>query len=177
MSRTRARTFGFLGAAWGVVGVSALLLFAIYRLGQKALAAWEGGLSPFQWGVTVAVVLFMAYAEGYRGFQGRFSPRTAARIRYLRDRPDRWRSLLAPLFAMGFFHATRRTRITAFALTLGIVILVLLVHRLEQPWRGIIDAGVVVGLAWGLATLWWLIFRALTREEFPASPEVPGRER
>ena len=29
-----------------------------------------------------------------------------------------------------------------------------IVHRLDQPWRGILDAGVVVGLSWGtIATL------------------------
>jgi len=35
-----------------------------------------------------------------------------------------------------------------FAGTAAIVVLVLLVHRLEQPWRGIVDAGVVTGLTW-----------------------------
>ena len=63
------------------------------------------------------------------------------------------RSLFAPLFAMGFFHATRATKITAYVLTLAIVVLVILVHRLDQPWRGIIDAGVVVGLGWGVLSL------------------------
>ena len=38
--------------------------------------------------------------------------------------------------------------------------LVALVRRLDQPWRGIIDAGVVVGLAWGLAALWIFTARA-----------------
>ena len=74
---------------------------------------------------------------------------------------------------MGYFHARRRTRITAIALTLGIVVLVILVSLCPQPWRGIIDFGVVLGLAWG-----WLSFAiysvlALTRDEFPHSPETP----
>jgi hypothetical protein len=116
----------------------------------------------------------MAYTEGYRGFQKQFSPRTAARVRYLRDRPDGLRSLLAPLFAMGFFHATRRTKIVAFALTFGILILVMLVHRLEQPWRGIIDASVVLGLSWGVVSLAASMVAALGRPDYTASPEVPG---
>jgi hypothetical protein len=170
------RLAGLLGAAWGAIGVAALLLSAVYRLAPKAMTAYEQGLSTSQWWITAAVVLFLAYAEGYRGFQGGFSPRTAARVRYLRDHPGWTRSLLAPLFAMGFFHATRRTRITAFALSSGMVLLVLLVHRLDQPWRGIIDAGVVVGLVWGLASLAWFTLQALAREDFGASPQVPGRE-
>jgi hypothetical protein len=155
------RIVGQLGIVWGIVGIVALLSSAIYRLGQRAVAAYEGGLTPVQWTIAAFVCVGMAYAEGYRGFQMRFSPRTASRIRYLRDRPSVLRSLLAPLFAMGFFHADRRTKITAYVLTFGIVILVVLVHRLDQPWRGIIDAGVVVGLTWGLLSLAWSTFRIL----------------
>jgi hypothetical protein len=171
------QAIGILGVAWATLGVSGLLGFAIWRLSSRALDAYEQGLSPTQWMLTVALLAGFAYAEGYRGFQSRFSPRTAARIRYLRDHPDGARSLLAPLFAMGFFFANRRTLITAYALTTGIVILVLLVHRLDQPWRGIIDAGVVIGLGWGLLSLFWCIWRALTVDCFEASPEIPTPER
>jgi len=162
------------GATWGTLGVLGLLVFAIYRLAPRAVEAYEGGLTTGQWWITAAVCLFMAYAEGYRGFQTRFSPRTAARIRYLRDHPNGLHSLFAPLFSMGFFHATRRTKIIAYSLTLGIVLLVTLVHQLSQPWRGIIDAGVVVGLSWGALSLLWCVYLALTRNSFEHSPEVPA---
>ena len=155
------RIVGQLGVVWGIVGIFALLLSAVYRLGVRAVAAYEGGLTPGQWAIAVFVCIAMAYSEGYRAFQKRFSPRTASRIRYLRDRPSALRSLLAPLFAMGFFHADRRTKITAYALTIGIVTLVVLVHRLDQPWRGIIDAGVVVGLTWGVLSLAWSTLQVL----------------
>jgi hypothetical protein len=167
------RLVGQVGSVWGALGVLGMLLFAIYRLTPKAVAAYEMGLSPWQWLIATLFCGFMAYSEGYRGFQVRFSPRTAARIRYLRDRPNLLRSLLAPLFSMGFFHATRRLKVTAYALTTGIVILVVLVHRLDQPWRGIIDMGVVIGLAWGVLTLGAFIVKALTRPSFEPSPEVP----
>jgi hypothetical protein len=170
------RLVGALGVVWAVLGVSGLLLFAIYRLAPKALEAYEHGLSPSQWVIAGATCVFMAYTEGFRGFQGRFSPRTAARIRYLRDHPNAVHSLLAPLFAMGFFHAERRTRITAHVMLFGIVIFVTLVHRLDQPWRGIIDAGVVVGLGWGVVSLAWSIVQALTLPDFAASAEVPRPE-
>ena len=88
----------------------------------------------------------MAYTEGYRGFQVSFSPRTAARIRHLRDRPVVAHAVLAPLFAMGFFRAARRTKLTTWVLTTSVVILIVLVQPLDQPWRGIVDSGVVAEL-------------------------------
>ena len=164
---------GILGVLWGALGVFGLLLFAIYRLAPKALEAYEGGLSTGQWLLAVVVCVFMAYSEGYRGFQTRFSPRTAARIRYLRDRPRVLHTLFAPVFAMGYFHAAKRTKILAYSLLLGIVTLVLLVHQLGQPWRGIIDAGVVLGLVWGVLSLAASLYSALTRDTYSPSPEVP----
>ena len=163
---------GRLGAAWGAAGVTGVLVFAIVRIGPKALAAYAAGLDSTQWIVAVAFAVFMAYSEGYRGFQLRFSPRTAARVRYLRDRPDFLRSLLAPLFAMGFFHANKRTRTVAYGLSLGIAVLVMLVRMLAQPWRGIVAMGVVLGLTWGIVSLAASIVTALTRDEYPVSPEV-----
>lgn len=163
---------GKLGALWGAAGVLALLTTAVLRLAPKAIDAYEMGLTRSQWIATALFAVFMAYAEGYRGFQLRFSPRTAARVRYLRDRPSLLRSLLGPLFAMGFFHANRRTRIVAYSLSLGVITLVILVQFLAQPWRGIVDAGVVLGLSWGIVSLLVSIALALGREHYPVSPEV-----
>ena len=168
-----SRLTGAVGAVWGASGVFALLLFAIYRLGGRALTEFAAGLTPGQWFATVVVTVLMAYMEGYRGFQLRFSPRTAARIRYLRDRPDPLRSLLAPLVAMGYLHATRRRKIGTYSLTFGIVAAVTLVRFVSPPWRGIIDAGVAVGLVWGVVTLGMSLARALTSASFDVSPEVP----
>ena len=41
---------------------------------------------------------------------------------------------------------------TVYGLTLAIILMVRIVHGLAQPWRGIIDLGVLAGLAWGLVT-------------------------
>ena len=154
------------------MGVSALLIGAIYRLTPIALTAYQGQLTRAQGWLAALYCLFMLYSEGYRGFQQHFSPRTAARIRYLRDHPDGVRSLLAPLFAMGFFQATRRTKIAAYGLTVGVAILVLIVQQVPQPWRGIIDSGVVLGLSWGMVSFAHSTRQALTRAEFDVSPEV-----
>jgi hypothetical protein len=164
---------GTAAAVWGVTGVALLLGSAVYRMTLRALTAFA---VPFQWHhwlALAACILFMAYAEGVRGFQQRFSPRVAARARYLREHPDLRHLLFAPLFCMGFIHATRRRKFISVAVTAGIVLLVMAVRQLPQPWRGIVDAGVVVGLAWGLVSLLFFAVAALTRGEFPYSPEVP----
>jgi len=164
---------GWIGAIWGLMGVLALLGCAIYRLTPRATEALNMELTTLHWIVLVIWVLFMLVAEGYRGFQKKFSPRTAARIRHLRDHPNALHVVLAPLFCMGYFHALRKTRIIAFALTFGIVLLVILVKFAPQPWRGIIDAGVVLGLSYGSISLLILTAKALFTANFPHSPEVP----
>ena len=162
-----------LGAIWGLAGVGLLLASAVYRLTPLALDAFLFPWFWYHWLTFVLVLLFMAYFEGYRAFQKAFSPRVAARARYLCTQSDRSPALLAPLFCMAYFHAPRRRRIASLSVTAGIIILVVLVRLLEQPWRGIIDGGVVVGLAWGLISLSLFGYRAFTDREFPFSPEVP----
>lgn len=163
----------FIGPIWGVAGVCLLIGSAMYRLSQHAIEALEAGLTLFQWLVLIGFTIFMLIAEGYRGFQKKFSPRTAARVRHLRDNPKPLHVLLAPLFCMGYFHANRKTRITVIILTSGIICLILLVRLAPQPWRGIIDVGVVLGLAYGIASFLILTAKALTQKEFAHSPQVP----
>ena len=164
---------GVVGAVWGLAGVSFLLGSAIYRLSPLAIEGFSYHFSWYHWITLVFVVLFMAYSEGYRAFQKGFSPRVAARARYLRDYPRFLHVLCAPIFCMGYFHAPRKRRITSISVTAGIVILVVLVRLIQQPWRGIIDLGVVVGLAWGLVSLIIFSVLAFTSKIFPYSPEVP----
>lgn len=166
---------GTLGAAWGLAGVSLLLGSAIYRLSFLAIDAFSYGFVWYHWTSLAVMVLFMGYAEGYRGFQQRFSPRVAARARYLKEHPRPIHVLLGPLFCMGYFHATRRRKVTSISLTLCIVVLVLLVRLLPQPWRGIVDAGVVLGLVWGLLSLLLFSLIAFTSRDFDHSPEVPEK--
>jgi hypothetical protein len=167
---------GVFGALWGLTGVFLLLGSAVYRLSVVAIAAFSSDFLWYHWVSLVLTVLFMAYAEGYRAFQQRFSPRVAARAKYLKNHPTVLHALLGPFFCMGFFHATRRRKITSVSVTAGIIVLVLLVRLLPQPWRGIIDLGVVVGLAWGLISLITFSFLAFTSDKFDYSPEVPGGE-
>lgn len=168
--------FGTIGAIWGLAGVLALLTSATLRLWPKAVDALSFPFAWYHWAALAAIVIGMAYAEGYKGFQKAFSPRTAARARYLRQNPRIGHIVLAPFFCMGYFYATRRRKITSISLTLGIVLLIILVHFVPQPWRGIIDFGVVVGLAWGIVSLLAFSFQAMGRDPYPYAPEVPDEE-
>ncbi len=175
MDRDRSITpCGRAGGIWGLGGVVALLGSAVGRLAPLAGEAFSHDLTGVQWSALVAIVVGMAYAEGYHGFQARFSPRVAARARYLSEHPRPAHILFAPLFCMGYFHATRRRRITSYSLTVGIVLLIVAVHFVSQPWRGIIDAGVVVGLVWGIVTVLLFGVRAFAERDFPYSPDVPA---
>jgi len=162
-----------LGAYWGLAGVLLLIGSAVSRLTPIAIKAFSLTWSWYHWIAFVLIMLFMAYVEGYRAFQQAFSPRVAARARYLLTHKNLLHTLLAPLFCMAYFHAPLRRRITSISVTCGIIVLVILVRLLDQPWRGIIDGGVVVGLAWGLVSLAIFGYQALTQEMFSYPPEVP----
>ena len=167
------RMTGYFGAFWGITGILLLLGSAIYRLTSHAVDALTYEFHWYHWLSLLGLILFMAYAEGYRGFQQAFSPRAAARARYLSEHPKIFHSLLAPFFCMGFFHATKRRRMISISLTVGIILLILLVRMVPQPWRGIIDAAVVIGLLWGVVSLLIFGVAAFTSHHFPYSPEVP----
>jgi hypothetical protein len=164
---------GIVGAAWGIVGLSLILGSALYRLYPYALELSETPLVWYHWLALGTSLLFMGYAEGYKGFHLKFSPRAAARALYLRNNPTVARVILAPFFCMGFFHATRKRKIVAYSLTAMIVLLIVLVRQLNQPWRGIVDAGVLLGLGWGLLSIWGFTAAAFFGKGFNVSPETP----
>jgi hypothetical protein len=65
-----------------------LLGSAVYRLIPLAIAAFSTHFPCFHWLAWGASILFMAYSEGYKGFQLHFSPRMVARALYLSDHPN-----------------------------------------------------------------------------------------
>lgn len=169
----RAEVLGRVGAAWGLAGLTGLLVFAVYRLAGVVVAGIEW---PWGWQhVAVAGVnaVFMAWSEGWRGFQRSFSPRVAARLRWLRDHPSTVRVVFAPLFAMGYFGATRERLVGIYVLTGGIVVLIVVVHLLPQPWRAALDIGVVLGLSWGVVSTLVSAWQALGRAPYDVEPDVP----
>jgi hypothetical protein len=146
---------GTAAFAWAIVGVGATFVEAIYRLGGRALATIESGLTVRQWLAFGACVVLFGYAEGYRALQRRFVPHVLARSLSLgldfRCRP--LLTVLAPLYAVSLLGAERRAASGAYASVGLIVAAVWVVRALPHPWRGIVDGAVAVALSWGLLSL------------------------
>jgi hypothetical protein len=162
---------------WGVLGFTFILVQAIARLTPLALEPIrDGTLEPWHWALYGVSIVLNGYSEGYRGFQLQAAPRIVARALHLGDHPHPVRVALAPFFVTGLFHATRRRLIATWVLYLAIVGLVILVRQVPQPWRGMVDAGVVVGLTWGGLSILWIYGRALAGHPPTTSPDLPGQE-
>jgi hypothetical protein len=73
---------------------------------------------------------------------------------------------------MGFFHANRRTKAIAWGTTAMIVFFVVVLRYVPQPWRGIVDGGVVLPLAWGAVAVVALYVRGLAGADI-GSAELP----
>lgn len=162
---------------WGTGGVMLLVAQGILRLYPLALEPIvEGSLTATQWLIYLAWVAFNTFVEGYRGFQKGFSPRVVVRALHLARKPRAWLLVLAPLYCMGLVHATRRRLISSWLLLIGIVSVVVLVRNLDQPWRGIVDGGVVVGLTYGLIVLAVCLVRGLAGRRLEIDPDLPGSQ-
>ncbi|GAB4528506.1 MAG: hypothetical protein Tsb0020_45650 [Haliangiales bacterium] len=174
MNRSRTRAPVYPVAFWGVLGFAAIVFRAVWSLTPIAVESALSGLSGLQWALGLGWVGFMVYSEGYKGFQLKVAPRVAARAMYLARNPRPVLVILAPLFCMGLIHATRKRLIVSWCVLIGIVTMVLLVRQVGQPWRGIVDAGVVAGLMWGLISILWWFGRALLGHDLPVPSDVPG---
>jgi len=159
---------------WGVVCVSLLLLQATVRLGYLAIQPWiDGSMSQAQTTLYVGWVVLNAYTEGYRAFQLKFSPRVVARAVYLGRHRRPLHVILALPFCMSLFHSSRRQMTISWSMVAVIVTLVMAVRSLPQPWRGIVDGGVVVGLVWGIVVIWYHFLRYLFGGEAPEIEDLP----
>ena len=165
---------GAIAAVWGLFGVVFLLANAVARLAPRALESIRSDLGVVEWIALIACVVGLAYTEGYKAFQKAFSPRVVARAVQLSRRPVWWHALLAPAFCMGFFYATRKRMIVTWVLTLSIIALILLVRLLPMPWRGFVDAGVVVALSWGIAAILFFAARAALGIVPTVDPDLPA---
>lgn len=161
---------------WGMLGVIGFIASAVWRLAPFAIDLVNHQLGALHWLALVLFTPYMAYAEGYKGFHLNFAPRVVARAFHLRESPRGSAAqrllltLLAPAFCMGYFHATRRRMLTSWLVTLGVVVLVAVVRQTAQPWRGVIDVGVVTGLALGVLSVLWHWQRAALGGVRPSVP-------
>jgi len=115
--------------------------------------------------------LFFAYVEGYKGFHLKFSPLVVKRSFTLvigtqqGNNPINY--LLAPLFSMGLFSATRKRMIVSWSISIGVAIIVALVKKLSPVPRCILDAGVVVGLSVGSISILYHYLRSMITGTLP----------
>lgn len=160
---------------WAIAGVVLLLSQAMFRLSQIAWEAISSGtMTNSQIAICVAWSLSNIYLEGYRGFHKRFVPRVLARAHYLATQARPHTILLAPLFAMAFFHSNRQAKGAAWGVTIAVMLAIVLVRTLSQPWRGIIDAGVVTGLGFGTLSLLVGAIARLMGKDPTNSPDLPA---
>jgi len=162
----------YIAVLWGLTGITYVFAAAIIRLTPYAQESLGSDLSLFQWALLLLWCAYMIITEGYAGFQKRLAPRVASRLIHLLDKPKLVDMILAPLFCMGYFRAPKKRLIVTWTVTVGIVLLVVLVRHLSQPWRGIVDLGVVLGLTYGLVTIYYCFVRALVDRETIVSAEV-----
>lgn len=161
-------------ATFGIVLVTLLLARPIYSLGEKALEPWLAGmLAPYQKVLWVVWFVANGYFEGYKGFQQRFAPRVVGRAAYLGDHPTPLRVILALPFCLSLFHARRAQLIFRWCFLTALYTLIMVVRFIPQPWRGIIDGGVVVGLGWGVLSVWYFFIQYLLDRDHPVATDLP----
>jgi hypothetical protein len=161
-------------STWAILGVGIILGQAIWKLFPLAMEIFQKqDLTVLQWIMLGLWLIFMGYTEGYRGFQKAFCPRVVSRAWTLNSSSPLHHIILAPLYSMGYFYATKKRKIVSWALTTGIVGIVLLVKLFPYPYRHIVDAGVVLGLSYGLITLFVFYFRAIMGNKPTANPDLP----
>jgi len=168
-----AATFG---GFWGSFGVIYILAKAITRVVPIAIEPFLAEsalvLSPIQWSLYAASCLLFAYAEGYKGFHKKFAPLVVKRSFTLVIGTPQGNNVLnyflAPFYSMGLWGATKKRRIVSWSITSGVALIVALVKKLPAAPRCIIDAGVVVGLTIGSASILYHFVKSILTGSLPS---------
>ena len=149
-------------AGWGVIQVLSILANAIKRVVPVAIQPFiQKDLEPVQAVVCFVWCAYMIYTEGYKTFQLKFSPLVVKRAFGLSENLSVLNCLLAGPYCMGLFGATRKRMIVSWSVTLGVFAIVKIVKKLPYPWRAIVDAGVVLGLSYGVVVMCLQTVRAM----------------
>ena len=164
---------GLLSAVWGIAGILLLIGYAILRLSPVAADALSYPLAWYHWLLMLGNAAVAIYFKGHLAFQKGLAPRVAARARYLRQHTTLLRFLFAPFFSMGYFHITRRKQMVTILTTLAMVMLIMGIRLFDQPWRGLIDVGILMALSWGFLTILIYSIQALTQPDFQGGTFIP----
>lgn len=163
--------------AWGTLGVIAYLSYGVAKVVPIVMEGIGSIEEPWQWGLLAVTLLFFAYVEGYKGFQNGFSPRVVSRAWAVSEEGEAmplWHKILAPAFCIGYFHGTFRRVAASWGVTTIIFAVVIGVKQLENPYRAIVDAGVIVGLIWGIVSIIVIFLQSLADEKPPEfDPALP----
>ena len=87
-----------------------MLAEALYRLIPLAAEALTSELGVVHWAALAAWLVFMGYAEGWRGFHQRFAPRAVARAYHLGATYRAIDVLLAPFYCLSLYTARHSRR-------------------------------------------------------------------
>ena len=148
------RRLGRLASAlWALVGIGAVFSLAVFRLGSRGIETVRAGLGTVEWVALVALVLLFLVGEGWGALQRKWVPRVVRRAADLRREAAMHHRVLAPLYGMSLIGGDARSRFRAWAGTASIIVAVLVVRSLPDPWRGIVDLAVASALGWGLGAI------------------------
>lgn len=168
---------GKIAYVWGIGGIALAVIDALIRLAPIAVDAFRQPLGATHWVFLAVWMVFMVIVEGVRGFHRSFSPRVVARAEHLLEHARPVDVVLAPFFCSSLYGTTRRRLIAGWGMVAGIVSVIVAVRLLAQPWRGLIDAGVVAGLSVGLLSIAVWFVRARRGYDLPFGPELSDRRR
>jgi hypothetical protein len=144
-----------LARSWALAGLVLLLGRASVSLTLKGYheVVAPGLLTPVEWMALAGIALLFVWGEGWMALHRKWAPRVAGRIRDLDAELGALGLVLAPLHAVGLVGAPRRTLVRTWSGVAAIVVAVVLVRQLAQPWQGMIKLGVAGALALGVVSL------------------------
>ena len=149
---------------YSIGGVIAIFSSAIYRLFPHVQKSMSYDFSALNWIILTIYLIVMIVGKGYFALHRGFVPRVINRSELLAKDGKLVDRLLAPLYCMGFFKAPKKRMIISYVMIFFIVLFIVSASKIVQPWRGIIDLGVVVGLSLGILSLLFLGFKKLISE-------------
>ncbi len=149
---------------YSIGGVIAIFSSAIYRLYPHVRESMSLEFSALNWIVLAAYLVVMIVGKGYFALHRGFVPRVINRSEQIISNGKLIDKILAPLYCMGFFKAPRKRMIISYVMIFFIVSFIVSASKIVQPWRGIIDLGVVVGLSLGILSLLFLGFKKMISE-------------
>lgn len=151
-THSRFRSFyHYLTSFYATFSILAILLKSLKNLLPIALEPLNKPLNPYMYVLYALTTLVFAYSEGYKGFQQQFIPFVVSRSHNLKNETIIYK-ILAPLYSIGLIKSNTRRKIRTATMFFAVGLMIALTKNLSYPWRNVIDAGVVIGLGWGLTS-------------------------